>query len=247
MEEKHQLVASEEIFTDGYRKVFMSFVGLQVFVYNIAGIIAIEKFAKSDTLKDSNILSKIKWNKFMVYGYFITCVFNNIAMLIFLFKDAKSTAVYLFISSFLFLAYFSIILGKALLSSHFGKKMKSTKSFSINKVEYANLNLKLALHMKEQKPFLQFGLTLSDLASQIDIKERLLSQFINQHYNSTFQDYINLFRINEAKKLIEQSSNSRMSILEIAYESGFNSKSAFNFAFKKHSQTTPTGYKKSLS
>ncbi|MDO5972528.1 helix-turn-helix domain-containing protein [Flavivirga aquimarina] len=146
----------------------------------------------------------------------------------------------------MFLIYFSIILGKALLSSHFGEVFKKPKSPSLSQDEYSNLNIQLEQHMNTQKPFLQFGLTLSELASELNIKERLLSQFINSHYNATFQDYVNVFRIEEAKKLIEQSKDSGKTILEIVYESGFNSKSAFNFAFKKHTQTTPTQYKKGL-
>nr|WP_299070292.1 helix-turn-helix domain-containing protein [uncultured Allomuricauda sp.] len=246
IEEKSQLLISKDIFPNLYRRGFVYFIGLQVFIYNIFAIVTIEKFAKSYSIKDRNVQSKIKWNRFIAYGYFITCLFNNLAWYIFMYSSAKNTKVYLYVSTFLFLAYFSIILCKALLSSHFGEKLKSNKSISLSKEEYINLNSSLERYMKNQKPFLQLGLTLSDLASQLNTRERQLSQFINNHYNLTFQDYINSLRIEEAKKLIEQNRSSGKTILEIAYASGFNSKSAFNFAFKKHTQTTPTSYKRSL-
>lgn len=244
IEEKKQLLISKAVFSNFYRKIFVMFVGFQVFIYNIISIINIEKFSKKNTLKTRSFLSKIRWNKFIIYGYFLACLFNNLSIYIFIYSANKNVSLYLHISSLLFLVYFSIILGRALIGSHFGDALK--KSTSITEDEYANLNSKLESYMKEEKPFLQFGLTLSDFATQLNVKERLLSQFINSHYNSTFQDYINVFRIEEAKKIIEQNKDSGKTILEIVYESGFNSKSAFNYAFKKHTQTTPTSYKKSL-
>src|SRR5690606_23818040 len=139
----------------------------------------------------------------------------------------------------------SILLVKALIGSHLGEQI-SAKNLLLSKEEVNNLDTFLSTFMNEKKPFLEFNLTLSDLASKVQIKERHLSQFINTFYQTSFQDYINGFRIAEAKKLIEENKNSGKTILEIVYESGFNSKSAFNFAFKKHTKTTPTLYKKSL-
>lgn len=246
IEEKRTLLISKDVFSNSYRKMFILFIGVQVFVYNVLSIISIEKFTKNNTLKTRKILSKIKWNKFIIYGYFIACLCNNLAVFILIYTKNINTSQYLYISALLFLVYFSIILGKALLSSHFGETIGTSKTPSLNQDEYFDLNSKLELHMNSEKPFLKFGLTLSELASQLNIKERLLSQFINSHYKTSFQDFINIFRIEEAKKLIEESKGSEKTILEIVYESGFNSKSAFNYAFKKHTQSTPTQFKKSL-
>lgn len=246
IEVKKELLLSNEIFTPFKNRSFIYFIGIQVFVYNIISIVTVERYARANTLKSKAILSKIKWTKFIIYGYFLACICNNIARLIFVYSEARNVWIYFHASAILFFIYFSVILIKALLSSHFGEKTKITNLFHLTKDQTKSLNSKLELHMQEQKPFLKFGLTLSDLATQLEVKERLLSQFINSHYNTSFQDYINLFRIEEAKKLIEQSKGSGKTILEIVYESGFNSKSAFNFAFKKHTNTTPTKYKKSL-
>ncbi|GAA3601033.1 helix-turn-helix domain-containing protein [Flavivirga amylovorans] len=246
IEEKSQLLISKEIFKPFFRKINLIFIGVQVFIYNILAIISIEKFSKNNDSKNSFILSKIRWNKFIIYGYFIACTSNAIAKLLLVYTSISNITAYLYVSAILFLLYFLVILGKALFSSHFGGSIKKDKSLAISKNESEILNSKLKALMKEEKTFLQFGLTISELASQMNVKERLLSQFINSHYNMTFQDFINLYRINEAKKLIEQYIDSRKTILEIIYESGFNSKSAFNAAFKKHTQTTPTEYKKSF-
>jgi len=68
-----------------------------------------------------------------------------------------------------------------------------------------------------------------------------LSQIINESKNINFYDYVNSYRISEAKDLL--SSNCDKTILEILYEVGFNSKSAFNTAFKKFTSVTPSKYK----
>jgi AraC-like DNA-binding protein len=133
-----------------------------------------------------------------------------------------------------------------LLGSHFGDQLKKTRASTLTNDELDKLQTTLEPYMAEQRPFLQFNLTLSELAAKIGFKERQLSEYINTYCYTTFQDYINSYRIEEAKRLIGQSKNSRKTMLEIAYESGFNSKSAFNFAFKKHTHTTPTQYKKTF-
>ncbi|WP_158655176.1 helix-turn-helix domain-containing protein [Flavivirga eckloniae] len=214
--------------------------------YNILSIFALEHFAKKNELKTALIKTKIKWNRFIIYGYFVACICNNIAGVIYFTSGYKETTTYQYATAILFFSYFTVILIRALVGSHFGEQIKISKASSFSKEELNRLKTRLEFLMNDQKPFLQFSLTLSELASRMEIKERQLSQFINSYYKMSFQDYINTYRIDEAKSLIEQYRHSGKTILEIVYESGFNSKSAFNFAFKKHTQTTPTNYKKTL-
>jgi YesN/AraC family two-component response regulator len=97
--------------------------------------------------------------------------------------------------------------------------------------------------MLEQKPFLEPSLTINDLADKTQIMPRYLSQIINECLNQNFYDFVNSYRINEAKKYLLQCS-SRKTILEILYEVGFNSKTAFNVAFKNMTGMSPTQYRK---
>jgi AraC-like DNA-binding protein len=64
-----------------------------------------------------------------------------------------------------------------------------------------------------------------------------------QSFNQNFRDFINKYRIEESKFLLKNKSNGNKTILEIAYEVGFNSKSAFNAAFKKFTGLTPKEYR----
>lgn len=103
----------------------------------------------------------------------------------------------------------------------------------------------IAQHMASEQSYLDPELTLQKLALQVNLPEKEVSQLINQHAGKHFFDYINDFRIADAKVLLTQKKD--LTVLEILYEVGFNSKSSFYTAFKKVTGTTPTVYRKSGS
>jgi len=98
--------------------------------------------------------------------------------------------------------------------------------------------------VKEDKPYLDSCLTLPDLAEKISVSSNYLSQVINERLGMNFFDYINSHRIEMAKHLLLNPLPHTPTILDIAMESAFNSKSAFYTAFKKHTGLTPAQYKK---
>jgi AraC-like DNA-binding protein len=98
--------------------------------------------------------------------------------------------------------------------------------------------------MESKKPHLVPGLSLSDLAKGMAVAPRALSQTINSRLRKNFVDFVNFYRIEEAKRLLSGSGGNGKTILEIAYEAGFNSKSVFNKAFKKHAGVPPKEFRK---
>lgn len=99
--------------------------------------------------------------------------------------------------------------------------------------------------MLDDKPYLDPNLSLEALAEMLGMKKRDVSQIINEEMNLSFHDYINRERINHAKQIMS-GSDPKITVLEVLYQSGFNSKSSFNAAFKKQSSQTPTEYRRSL-
>ncbi|MDB4901446.1 MAG: helix-turn-helix transcriptional regulator [Mucilaginibacter sp.] len=99
-------------------------------------------------------------------------------------------------------------------------------------------------YMQSSKPYLEPELTLDQLASQLSIKPRVLSQAINEILQQNFFDFINRYRIEEATRLLTNPTDPKITILEVLYEVGFNSKSSFNTLFKKHTGLTPTEFRK---
>ena len=99
-------------------------------------------------------------------------------------------------------------------------------------------------YMLENEPFLDPSLTIYDLSKQIGMSTKDLSLLINHELNQHFFDFVNGFRIRKAMEILQDPSKKDLTVLEILYDVGFNSKSSFNTAFKKYTQLTPTQYRK---
>lgn len=104
------------------------------------------------------------------------------------------------------------------------------------------LTAKLEAVMKESKPHLKPKLTLADLSEISGINMHLLSRIINEKYNRNFFEFINYFRVEEFKLLVKSNLHNNLTFLAIAYQVGFNSKTAFNTSFKKITNKTPREY-----
>ncbi|MEM9075639.1 MAG: AraC family transcriptional regulator [Bacteroidota bacterium] len=102
---------------------------------------------------------------------------------------------------------------------------------------------RLKQYMVEEKPFLNPSLTVQTLSEEIEIPARELSILINHRIGQHFFDFINSYRIQSAVDILKDPSKKEVTVLEILYEVGFNSKSSFNTAFKKHTGFTPTAYR----
>lgn len=102
---------------------------------------------------------------------------------------------------------------------------------------------KLQQHMDMHKPYLDAGITLQQLSDDLGISSHYLSQVINENMGQNFFDFINKYRVEEVKSRIGDPGYDKLSLLGIALESGFNSKSAFNRLFKKFTGMTPSQYK----
>lgn len=100
----------------------------------------------------------------------------------------------------------------------------------------------------KEEPFLDTELSLGKLAKMLHLTSHQLSYIINNGFNQNFNGFINKFRVEKAKKLlVEDRKLDTYSIIGIAFESGFNSKTSFNTAFKKITGQTPSEYKNSRS
>ncbi len=97
-------------------------------------------------------------------------------------------------------------------------------------------------YMEKEEPYLNSALSLRELADQMKLPFRELSRLINEQLDIHFFDFINQYRVKKAQQLLVSPESPN--ITYIMYEVGFNSKSSFNTAFKKHSGVTPSEYKR---
>lgn len=141
------------------------------------------------------------------------------------------------------------------LETEFEGKIATIKD-TINKKKYKNSPLspdlikkfatELQQLMETEKPYLDNKLSLPDLAEKLGISVNYLSQIINEQQGKNFFDFVNGYRIREAKQRLSNPQRSNENILTVAMDAGFNSKSAFYNAFRKHMNMSPSEYKKSL-
>jgi AraC-like DNA-binding protein len=115
------------------------------------------------------------------------------------------------------------------------------KNAPLTEVEIEDIKAKLFYSMDTMQLYKKAGLTLGDLAYEIGISQNKISQVLNNYLGKGFYDFINSCRVSAAQSIM---LTQQKSILSIAYEVGFNSKSTFNSAFKKHTEITPSQFKK---
>jgi AraC-like DNA-binding protein len=97
--------------------------------------------------------------------------------------------------------------------------------------------------MMIKKPYLDSELNLIKLAELLQMTPHQLSYIINNGFNENFFQYVNGYRVEKAKELLVEDEMNKLSILGIAFESGFNSKTSFNTTFKKFTGQTPSEFK----
>lgn len=125
-----------------------------------------------------------------------------------------------------------------------GKSLREVryKKSRLKGMDETKIKNRLEALMKREKVYADEDLTLSQLAEELELTNHQLSEFLNRRLSMKFSDYINSWRVEEAKVLLLEDPN--RSILAISESVGFNSKSAFNEAFKKFTESTPSEFRK---
>lgn len=107
--------------------------------------------------------------------------------------------------------------------------------------------LKLKALMEEQKVFRNSDLKLAHVATLLGLPEQQLSEALNNELEINFPEFVNDYRVKDFKTRLLDPKEQNKTMLGIAFESGFNSKSSFQRVFKESTGVTPTAYRKSLT
>jgi AraC-like DNA-binding protein len=230
--------------------IFGILVYVQFFSYTIASLIIIKKYQ----VEIKNVYSTIEhinlsWLNFVIFG-FMGWKSLEIIELVLLITGRNYSAIFFYITAeVVFLIFVSLMFLKGLRQP----EIFSGNNENRNKRKYEKVLLsgaikedyknKLIQFMEAQKPYLEPSMCLSDLAEKVSISPQHLSQVLNTCLRKNFFDFINSYRIKESKRLLSRQASNKKTILEILYESGFNSKSVFNTAFKKHAGMTPSQFR----
>jgi len=104
----------------------------------------------------------------------------------------------------------------------------------------------IVAYMEEEKGYANSKLSLGELSRQLEIPKQYISEILNMHLKTNFQDFVNSYRVEAFVKCLENDQYAHLTLMGIANEVGFNSKSGFYGTFKKHKGLTPSEYKKNL-
>ena len=148
----------------------------------------------------------------------------------------------IYITFFIYLLGYSIIRRSAFFNEKASKKYQTS---SLSADWMASKMKQLIQIMEQEKPFLNNSYARADLAQRLSVSDHQLSQMISEKTNTNFFGLINQYRTAEAKKMLDDPIYDHLKIEQIAYDAGYNSKSAFYTAFKKEFKLTPHAYRKS--
>ena len=130
-------------------------------------------------------------------------------------------------------------------------KNKDDESKEIEKYKNSNLTdeqkeeyiAHIYVFMKTEKPYMNPELTVQDLSKQLNISRHHLTEILNNDIGKNFFTFINEYRVEEVKRRLLDEKFEHLTIVALAFESGFNSKSTFNSIFKQNTNLTPTQWK----
>ncbi len=234
--------------------LLVSLIIIQAIYYTVISYIKIRKHKNKINLFYSNTSEiNLKWLEYIIIALFVLSIFIAIYNMLFTAHHLNLFANIFIVFIIFFIAY-NIIKQKEIFLLDENERIKiistnlevttpSTKVISDK--DLTAIKQKLILLMENQQLYLDGELSLKKMADLVNITPHKLSYAINAGFDKNFFLFVNKYRIKKAKELLLDKEKNNLSILGIAFESGFNSKTAFNTTFKKITNQTPSQYKQS--
>lgn len=223
---------------------------IQMFVYSFLCVGLLRRYERAyhNNVADGRS-SYLRWLRRLVTILIGYLVYETVFSAILLINGSMQAHHYymsaLLISSFLLLVVYAAVRDPYVFLPLPERKKYDRSSLPESYVEH-QLE-KLMTLMDDQKPHLRSDLKLQDLAELLGISTHHVTQLLNQQVGKTFHAFVNTYRIEEACNRLRDPSYRGYSVLAIANDVGFNSKSTFNRIFKQHTQMTPSQYAKAHS
>ncbi len=220
---------------------------LQTLAYAIIAIRLIRYHERSikDCSSDTNV-TRLEWLKKLMIVFSIYLVTDFVSTINFIIFAGKIGSVeYIsanIISLFVYLIGYTSVRYPERINTEFMISRKKYEKASLDKNEISLHLKKLYSCMDYEKLYLKSSLTLTDLSTKMNVSPQKLSQIINQELDVTFYDFVNSYRLKEARLRLHDPQYKNLNILAVAYDVGFNSSTSFYRIFKKSVGMTPTKY-----
>jgi len=240
------------IYFSWYYFIFLSLLVIQMSTY----LFLIHKMIRSSyqsliQQQSNTVMIRLKWMQMMLKLFILFMVFFLVAYSVWSLQYTYSAMIEGFImlmmAGFIFSISYYSLKGETSFNDkeEEGESVKSAEKYKNSPLTDDSTAENLALlitYMKSNKPYLNHELKLQDLSECLSLPRHHLSQIINQEVGLNFFDFVNQYRVEEAKQKLTDDKFSHLSIHGIGLESGFSNKVSFNRIFKKFTQLTPTGY-----
>lgn len=206
-------------------------------------------FSHSKVIKDSfSSVERINlnWLKFFLSGFVLLWI---VALYLDVVKSGSQSInfMWLLVSVFLYvIGYMGLWQPDIFAGSEFREAKATVKKYEKSTLTEENAEKyleKMRQLMQAEKPYLDSNISLYGLAKQLSMTPHHLSQVINEKRGQNFFEFINGYRVEEAKMRLNDPQYSHLTIAAIGLDSGFNSISAFNSAFKKHAGMSPSQFR----
>ena len=252
-------------FKEGYSDFYSrySYFGMLVLAITYLVLIFISLLNHKKNIQSfysySNDKINLHWLRYLLIG--MACVWSVVIVSNLFYKNNRPDY-YIYISVVLFvisIGYFGIRQGnifvakqpevipdKPVEDNYAVENPKRYAKSGLKEVDIQQIQLKLTDLMEKKKLYLDETLSLNKLSEQVEILPNYLSQVINERYGKNFYDFVNSYRVEEFKNIVQRTENRNKTLLALALDSGFTSKASFNNFFKKLSGQTPSEYIKSL-
>ncbi len=232
---------------------------LSVTVYSILAFLEIKKHQKKlkNTISYTSYLITLNWLKIITIWYYVAFFVLFILGGLNLIGDFIPFDPYFVI--FGFIALFSFIYSFYGLRQPaiYGQGVNLETGETVESERYIKSGLKeiqaekylkdLLLFMDREKPYLNRDLSIHDLSSLTGIPKHYITQILNENHGKNFFTFINEYRVKEVIARFGDPANNNYTILAIAFDSGFNSKTTFNSIFKSQTGMTPSEYREKIA
>ncbi len=228
---------------------------LQVYTYLVLGMFSIKRFQKVILFTQSRYESiNLSWAYYLLSSFLLIALVDLISNVFNFYSLVNNEWVFnilllvilIFVNTLFFkgLMQPKLFLGISATDDQvYTDEIHKYSNSSVTPDQLWDAKKKIEEVVTTSKPYLNPDLSLETFSIQLNLSTRLVSQTINTQFNTNFSDYINDLRIEDAKNLLKGDNN--LNVLEILYQVGFNSKSAFYDHFKKKTGLTPNQFKKS--
>ncbi|MBP1672605.1 MAG: transcriptional regulator, AraC family [Bacteroidetes bacterium] len=243
----NEIVSGNDI--TGMALYMNSFYNLLIVLYSIGSNIWLWVKELKDISQTTNLISKSKIRKELLLvmlllqlGAFVPYIFQ---------LDAMYIILYMPVFGQLFFIYVFVRLSPNMFNELYDQQEKQNKGrYSGLKLEQQRIDeilSKIKLKMEKEKLYLNEECNLQSFSQLVNESPNIVSMIINQHYNTTFPDFLNQYRVQESIKMLSELKDKKYSIEGIAYECGFGNRTSFYNAFKKHTGMLPNEYRHAIN